>query len=597
MNLDEKVTMFASIKDTAKPHYVSLSTVFDRITNGTSKETIEKIRKGDSSLKKNLPVALFSGVFSSRKDGDIEGHSGLVILDFDHIDVDDYKALLGTDDYVYACWTSPSGDGLKALVRISNTERHRDHFRALQVYFERNYGLEVDPSGINESRACFESYDPDLILKEDSQVFGHMLKENTPVEEVVQKKIQTDYEKIDIIAHMIRKASDGEKHFTLLRAAVLCGGYIAAGRMEEDEAVRIMLREVSNRDVDDLELAKRTIADGISQGRMMPIREVIDDEQRIKREMLILDGDMSFISSDDKDQSWIERFAKGEIPRGLTTGMPELDRYFLFKREFTIINGHSNVGKTTLALYLMVTASVLHGWRWIIYSSENKTAAVKMRLMEFLVDIRIDEMHYEERVASFKWVNKHFTIISNEQVYSYTDLIVFAEKLIRQEKYDGFLIDPYNSLKITMGKASAQMSTHEYHYEAASEFLTFSNKNNMAVWVNTHAITEAIRRKGMDGLPVAPFAEDSEGGGKWANRSDSFITFHRKVQAPDHDIRSRMEIHVRKMRNQETGGSPSPYDEPVMLQMNASRTGFTVVGTGTKSFSPLALNTKLIDLH
>ena len=41
MNLDEKVTMFASIKDTAKPHYVSLSTVFDRITNGTSKETIE----------------------------------------------------------------------------------------------------------------------------------------------------------------------------------------------------------------------------------------------------------------------------------------------------------------------------------------------------------------------------------------------------------------------------------------------------------------------------------------------------------------------------------------------------------------------------
>jgi hypothetical protein len=58
-----------------------------------------------------------------------------------------------------------------------------------------------------------------------------------------------------------------------------------------------------------------------------------------------------------------------------------------------------------------------------------------------------------------------------------------------------------------------------------------------------------------------------------------------------------MEIHVRKMRNQETGGSPSPYDEPVMLQMNASRTGFTVVGTGTKSFSPLALNTKLLDLH
>jgi len=508
------ITMFVDIKDTSKPYYITLDSALGRIREGKSQTTISQLRDGNTALKKKLPVALFSGVFSGRKDDQIEGHSGYIILDFDHIDVQDYKSLLGTDEYIKACWVSPSGDGLKALVKVSNPERHRDHFRALQSYFDRNYGLEVDPSGINESRACFESYDPDIIVVEEPKVFGHMVSEGAPQQQEVKKHVHTDYDKIDIVARMIRKAEDGTKHITLLRAAILCGGYIAAGRMEEDEAVRVMTRELERRDsIDDMEQARRTMADGLLQGKMMPIREIIDDEQHIRREMKILDGDMSFISSDDSDQEWIEKFAKGEIPKGLTTGMAQLDQYYLFKKEFTIINGHSNVGKTTMALYLMVTSAVLHGWRWIIYSSENKTAAVKMRLMEFLVDIPIDQMHYEERVAAFRWVNKHFTIVSNEQVYSYTDLIVFAEKLIRQEHYDGFLVDPYNSLKITVSKGR-DISTHDYHYEAASEFLTFSNTNNIAVWVNTHAITEAIRRKGQDGLPIAPFAEDSEGGGK-----------------------------------------------------------------------------------
>lgn len=590
------ITMFQSVKHTTEPYYISLADALERIRGGKSKEAILKIREGDTSIKKGLPIALFSGVFTGRRDSDIQGHSGYIVLDFDHINVQDYKPLIGTDEYVCACWLSPSGDGLKALVKVTNPERHRDHFRALQAYFDRTYGLTLDPTGINESRACYESYDENLIQNEDAGMFGHMLSENANAEDRDTHEVHTDYEKVDIITHMIRKAPDGEKHHTLLRAAVLCGGYIAAGRMEEDEVVRIMLRELEHRGVEDLDQAKRTISDGITQGKAMPIRDVISNEQSIKREMRILDGDMSFISSDDSDMSWIEQFAKGEIQQGLTTGLPELDQYFLFKKEFTIINGHSNVGKTTMALYLMVTSAVLHDWRWIIYSSENKTAAVKMRLMEFLVGVPISNMHYEERVAAFKWVNKHFTIISNDQVYSYTDLLVFAEKLLRQEHYDGYLIDPYNSLKITMGKGDS-LSTHDYHYEAASEFLTFSNSHNIALWVNTHAITDAVRRKGPDGLPIAPFAEDSEGGGKWANRSDSFLTFHRKVQSPEPTIRGCMEIHVRKMRNQETGGMPSPYDSPVLMQINGSRTGFSGAVTGNKSFEPLSLNTQLLDLN
>lgn len=590
------ITMFQSVTKTDNPHFIDVNVALERIVTGKSMDNILAIRAGNPELKRSLPVALFSGTFPTRKDDALESHSGLIVLDFDHVNAEASKALLSTDEYVFACWISPSGEGLKALVKISNPERHREHFRSLQTYFDSTYGLLADPSGINESRACFESYDPELVSNPDSKLFGGMLKEQQDQQVAHIQEVHTDYEKLNIVARMVRRAQDGEKHATLLRASILCGGFIAAGRMEEDEAERVLIREIQRKDnVVDLSAAKITIRDGIAEGKSMPIRDVVEDETRLRHEMQINDGDMSFISSDDTDYSWIEKFAKGEIIRGLSTGFEWLDRHFLLKKEFTIINGHSNVGKTTMAQFMMVSSAVLHGWRWVAYSSENKTASFKMRLMEFLLDKPIDMMRHEERTEAFKWVNKHFTIISNTHVYSYTDLMVFAEKLVRQERYDGYFIDPYNSLKISMGNNGSGMTSHEYHYEAASEFLTFATQNDMAVWVNAHATTESVRRKGPDGLPVAPFAEDTEGGGKWVNRADSFVTFHRKVLHPDPEMRYRTEIHVRKVRNTETGGAPTPFDQPVVFQLNHDRTGMYPL-FGNKTFSPMHLDSSRIVL-
>tara|TARA_Y100000033_G_C2715951_1_gene95790 strand:+ start:114 stop:770 length:657 start_codon:yes stop_codon:yes gene_type:complete len=185
----------------------------------------------------------------------------------------------------------------------------------------------------------------------------------------------------------------------------------------------------------------------------------------------------------------------------------------------------------------------------------------------------VKDMSFAQRKIAYEWVSQHFVLISNKQVYSYYDLIIFGEKLLNKGGFHGYFIDPYNSLRIDMSERSG-LSTHEYHYEAASEFLTFTNNHDIAVWLNMHAVTEAQRRKGADGLPVAPYAEDTEGGGKHVNRSDDFLTFHRKVQAQDPIDRRTIEFHVRKIREVETGGQPSPVDEPIRFQMNLHNTGF-----------------------
>ena len=535
---------------------------------------MSEIRGGDKDKKLELPVVCFSGEFSSRNDEALFEHSGFIILDFDHVDVDATKVSLATDDFVYSCWTSPSGNGVKALVQITNTERHRDHFRALVKYFERTHGLKLDESGINESRACFESYDPDIIIKDQNRKFGHFTTEfaeaQTPTSEAYK---YTDYMKLNLAARMIRNAEDGEKWATLNRASILCGGFVSAGRMEEEEVVRILFREICKRDVDNEDHARQTIIAGIEKGKQMPIKEVINEEKSAQREMLINDGDMSFISSDDEDFRWIDDYSQGKINLGLDTGDPKLDKYFRYKKEFVIVSGHSNVGKTTTMLYLIANAAIRHDWKWVIYSSENRTASVKMSLMQFAMDKRVADMTYLDRKKAYKWVQEHFTVINNNQIYSYSDIILFMEKVMRQQPIDAIFIDPYNSLKLDM--TNNGLGVHDYHYEAASEFLTFSKSNDVAVWLNMHAVTEAQRRKGPDGLPVAPYAEDTEGGGKFVNRADCFLTIHRKVQAMDPEIRKMSELHVRKVREVETGGAPTPLEDPYRLQMNLSHTGFT----------------------
>ena len=54
-------------------------------------------------------------MFESRKDESLQKHSGIIVLDFDHVpDVEDAKSRLAFDPHVMACWTSPSSDGIKA---------------------------------------------------------------------------------------------------------------------------------------------------------------------------------------------------------------------------------------------------------------------------------------------------------------------------------------------------------------------------------------------------------------------------------------------------------------------------------------------------
>ena len=171
------ITAFANIWS-KEPFYITLENALTRIKNGNSKIKVEEIRntldkEKASNLKKNLPSICFSGKFASdRQDKDLIQHSGFIVLDFDDVaDIRDKQTDIISSPFVYACWISPSGNGLKALIKIAQGSKHREHFQALQEVFP-----EIDRSGINPSRVCYESYDPEIYINEKAEVFKKIKK-------------------------------------------------------------------------------------------------------------------------------------------------------------------------------------------------------------------------------------------------------------------------------------------------------------------------------------------------------------------------------------------------------------------------------------
>lgn len=153
------------------PFYREIQFVLDRIKNGSSKNLVEKIRKEKdkdkrNKLKEQLPAICFSGTFTNRSVTGLKEHSGFICIDFDKYASDKLmnqdRIKLSKDKYTYALFTSPSGDGLKVIVKIpNNPERHKGYFNSLQKHYASD---NFDISCKDISRVCYESYDSDLFI-------------------------------------------------------------------------------------------------------------------------------------------------------------------------------------------------------------------------------------------------------------------------------------------------------------------------------------------------------------------------------------------------------------------------------------------------
>lgn len=160
----------APITNTKPDSAFTLLDAYNYIVGNQAMERTDKLRSFNDGKQSrmfkaaNFDYCTFSGIFTTRTDKALIKHSGLLCIDFDHLqNLDSLRSQLLQDEYfdTQLLFRSPSGDGLKWVIEIDISQTtHADYFRAVANYLFQTYGVEADKSGKDISRACFLPHDP-----------------------------------------------------------------------------------------------------------------------------------------------------------------------------------------------------------------------------------------------------------------------------------------------------------------------------------------------------------------------------------------------------------------------------------------------------
>ena len=557
------ITIFKNIYS-KEPKYVTVEQCLERIKNGKSKAAVEEIRntldkdKADN-LKKNLPSVCFSGKFGpNRQDVDLIKHSGYIVLDFDNVfELRDKQTEIISQPFVYACWVSPSGKGLKALIKISDGKKHREHFQALQEVFEN-----VDRSGINPSRVCYESYDPDIYINEKAEVFKKIKK----IEKVVTYERTADDQKIfkNILTWLSNKNEafvTGERNNFIFKLASACCRFgiheITANDMihnefisnseftkrEADKAIASAYRANASR-FGSASFDKEQLVDKVTRKEVEVEKAVFDEGIKLKDVIYGIDVKEQALSIYDNGYAQVDGI-----------NIPDIDERFKPKRgEITVLTGIGNYGKSSFKKWYQAMRILLYGEKFATFSPEdNPPEEYYHDFVEIILgcDCSPNNPHRPSRQvyeSVYDMVCKHIFYVYPKDVSPTPQYImeVFLELIIK-ENVDGVDIDPFNQLTNEYQKFSR---SDKYLEWVLSVFSRFAQVNNVFFWIVAHPIKMA---KAGDGNYPCPDVFDLTDGAMWNNKMDNILVYHRPFAQTDPQ-NTTCEFHSKKIRRQKIVG-------------------------------------------
>ena len=187
-----RVSIYKNIKSVAPLKDTPVLKILESIRDGEYKQKVSNIRletkkEERNKLKSQLPYVTFCGTFSTRSNSNLKSHSGLACLDFDDVEQLEYlRDSINEDSFTFSSFVSPSGDGLKVLVKIpmiDNNNDYQDYYVELIKHYSKYHNLDEGTKDL--ARACYVSYDKDLFLNADSELFTDKFYRPLPVEKKV----------------------------------------------------------------------------------------------------------------------------------------------------------------------------------------------------------------------------------------------------------------------------------------------------------------------------------------------------------------------------------------------------------------------------
>ena len=557
------ITIFKNIFS-KEPNYISVEAALKRIQEGKSKKTVEEIRntldkEKANKIKLNLPSVCFSGEFDAdRTDAQLLKHSGYIVLDFDNIfELREKQNEIISNPFIYACWVSPSGNGLKALVKIASGSKHREHFQALQEVFP-----EIDRSGINVSRVCYESYDTEIYINEKAEIF----KKTKKTEKVISYEKNEDEHKIfkNILTWLSNKNEafvTGERNNFIFKLASACCRFgineTAANSMihtefitnseftksEADRAIRSAYK-ANTGNFGSASFDKEILVDKVSRKEVVVEKAVFDEGIKLK----------DVIYGIDVKQQALDIFENGyKEVNGIN--VQEIDDRFKPKKgEITVLTGIGNYGKSSFKKWYQAMRILLYGEKFATFSPEdNPPEEYYHDFVEILLGCdctpsnpnRPSRQIYE---YTYDWVCKHIFYVYPKDVSPTPQYImeVFLQIIIK-ENVDGVDIDPFNQLANNYNNFAGRDKYLEW---VLSLFSRFAQINNVYFWIIAHP---KLMVKNTTGNYPCPDVFDIADGALWNNKLDNILVYHRPF-AQTEPSNPLCEFHSKKIRRQKIVG-------------------------------------------
>lgn len=516
--------------------YSTLHPVLEKIrTGGTLAERIKELRilppDEYKEAKKTMPGIIFQGKFKKREKNSLEKSSGLMILDFDHCGAD-FKTTLAALDWIYVIFKSLGGDGMKALVKIpevKNDLEYKQYFDAVSEELEKIAPKALDQSGKDICRLCFFSHDPELYINQYATIWTKKRVKSGEIRRD-EKYVKNDYKRAMTPLNYIRNSQQGERHTRILKAARLMGGYIAAEIISEDEGIRLLKQEAWQIAPEDYQENQRAILDGISNGKMDPVYENLENEIKTEERY----GKLYFTEKDVNEK--IEEKYRNGLSRGYFCGWDELDKFWTLKLGTTSYwYGAPYSGKTQIWFEILINTSRFYQFKHVIFSPETGGADdIFIELMQiytgkdFYKDYN-NQMTEDEKNDAITFLDKHFIVIdptdeliSIDDFYNYVDII--------ERKYNVKIhtttVDPWNELRHEFDKHNARDIYLEWALGKIRQNARINNRHNCII---TH-ITQQVQVKDKDTAkmyyPPASFREVA-GGQSWARKGMGMISVYR----------------------------------------------------------------------
>ena len=199
--------------------------LWDWLNDDTYKQEVESIRSIDDKternrLKSKLPTITPSGTFTKRNSNCLIKHSGFICIDIDSGDnpnIFDFcnlrDQLKNITNVAYSS-LSVSGKGVFCLIPILFPDKHKEHFKALKICFEK-LGITIDKACGDVSRLRGYSYDKDAYFNENPVMFNEVFEykfetSKLPENKIITKAItntKSTYDKVMRIVTMINNSS------------------------------------------------------------------------------------------------------------------------------------------------------------------------------------------------------------------------------------------------------------------------------------------------------------------------------------------------------------------------------------------------------